>query len=166
MHRRTGPSSFNVIPFEMNPNPEFYPGGGGLYSTGPDYIRFLRMLLNAGELEGARVLQPETVAEMGRNQIGELSAGVLTSYNLDMSHHAEFFPGLPKRWGLGYLITMEDAPTGRAAGSLAWAGMANTYFWLDPVKKRTGLLMTQIFPFADPLVIETFGRFESAIYAG
>jgi CubicO group peptidase (beta-lactamase class C family) len=165
MHRRTGPTSFEVIPFEMNQNPEFFMGGGGLYSTGPDYLRFLQMLLHGGELDGARVLRPETVAEMNRNQIGELSAGVLTSYNLTMSHHAEFFPGVPKRWGLGYMITMSDAPTGRSAGSLAWAGMANTYFWLDPAKRRTGLILTQMFPFADPIVIDLFARFESAIYA-
>ena len=165
MHRRTGPASFDVIPFEMNQNPEFFMGGGGLYSTGPDYIRFLRMLLHGGELDGERLLKAETVAEMGRNQIGELSAGVLTSYNLAMSHHAEFFPGLAKRWGLGYMITMDEAPTGRSAGSLAWAGMANTYFWVDPARRLTGLIMTQILPFADPIVIDLFARFESAIYA-
>lgn len=111
------------------------------------------------------MLKAETVAEMGRNQIGELNAGVLTSFNLAMSNHAEFFPGLAKRWGLGYMITMDEAPTGRAAGSLAWAGMANTYFWLDPAKRLTGLIMTQMFPFADPIVIDLFTRFETAIYA-
>ncbi|HEY7268646.1 MAG TPA: serine hydrolase domain-containing protein [Dehalococcoidia bacterium] len=165
MHRRTGPTSFEVIPFELNQTPEFFMGGGGLYSTGPDYLRFLRMLLHGGELDGARLLQSETVAEMGRNQIGDLSAGVLTSYNPGMSYSAEFFPGIPKRWGLGYMITTQEAPSGRGAGSLAWGGMANTYFWLDPAKRVTGLIMTQLFPFADPVVLDLLARFEAAIYA-
>ena len=69
-----------------------------------------------------------------------------------------------KKWGLGYMITTEDAPTGRSAGSLAWAGLANTYYWLDPASRATGLLMTQILPFADPTVLDLLGQFERAIY--
>src|ERR687885_1009492 len=139
MHARQPDGSLTPIPFEIPQEPEFFMGGGGLYSTGPDYLRFLRMLLGGGELEGKRVLQPETVAEMGKNQIGELSVGLLKTAIPTHSNDAEFFPGMLKKWGLGYMITAEDAPTGRSAGSLAWAGLGNTYYWIDPARRVTGL---------------------------
>jgi CubicO group peptidase (beta-lactamase class C family) len=143
----------------------FYNGGGGLYATGPDYLRFLRMLLGGGRLDGARVLRPATVAEMARNQIGDLTVGVLRSAIPERSHDVEFFPGMIKRWGLGGLITTEDAPSGRRAGSWAWGGLANTYFWLDPTQRVAGLILTQILPFCDPAVLALFDQFERAIYA-
>ena len=64
--------SLQPLMIEPNPVREFFPGGGGLHSTAGDYMRFLRMLMNGGELDGARVLQPQTVADMGRNHIGDL----------------------------------------------------------------------------------------------
>jgi CubicO group peptidase (beta-lactamase class C family) len=139
-------------------------GGGGLYSTGPDYLRFLRMLLGGGQLAGVRVLQPETVDDMSRNHIGELTVGPMKTAAPTLSHDAEFFPGMVKKWGLGYMISTEAAPTGRSAGSLAWAGLANTYYWLDPTRRVTGVFATQILPFADPNVLDLFAAFEQAIY--
>ena len=165
-HARQCDGLLQVIPSGDPHEPEFFEGGGGLYSTGPDYLRFLRMLLGNGQLDGVQVLRPETVAEMGRNQIGELTAGVITTAMPEVSNDAEFFPGMVKRWGLGAMITAEEAPTGRAAGSLTWAGIANTYFWIDPTRRVTGLLLTQILPFADAHVLELFAQFEGAIYAG
>jgi CubicO group peptidase (beta-lactamase class C family) len=123
------------------------------------------MLLGDGELDGQRVLKPETVAEMGRNQIGELSVGLLKTAIPAHSNDAEFFPGMPKKWGLGYMITPEEAPTGRAAGSLAWAGLGNTYYWIDPARRLTGLILTQVLPFADPIVLKVFEEFERVTYA-
>lgn len=145
--------------------PEFFPGGGGLYSTVGDYLRFLRMLMNGGSLDGARVLKPETVALMARNSMGELNVLPLRSFSPRLSNEAEFFPGMVKKWGLSFLINTRDSPAGRSAGSLAWAGLYNTYFWLDPTKKIAGVLMTQILPFADPKVLGLLDRFEAAIYA-
>lgn len=164
-YARLPDGAFRIVPRSDPPEPEILVAGGGLYSTGPDYLRFLRMLLGGGQLDGVRVLRPETVAEMGRNQIGELTAGALTSYLPDLSNTVEFFPGIVKRFGLGVMVTMDDVPAGRAAGSLAWAGIANTYFWIDPTRRITGLLMTQIFPFGDQGVLDLFARFERAIYA-
>jgi methyl acetate hydrolase len=164
MHARTGPTAFEVIPFEVPQQPEFFMGGGGLYSVGADYLTFLRMLLAGGTLDGARVLRPETVAEMGRNQIGDLAVGLMKTADPASTNDAEFFPGMPKKWGLGYMITVEAAPTGRSAGSLAWAGLANTYYWLDPTKQIAGVILTQILPFADPAVLDLFGQFERAVY--
>jgi methyl acetate hydrolase len=165
MHVRHSDGSLEVIPFEVTQEPEFFMGGGGLYSTGPDYIRFLRMVLRGGELDGARVLKPETVAEMNRNQIGELSVGLMKTAVPGSSNNAEFFPGLAKKWGLAYMINVEDAPVGRSAGSLARAGLGNTYYWLEPNRGVAGVILTQILPFADAKVLDTFEQFERAIYA-
>ena len=166
MHVRTGETSFDVIDFEVPQSPEFFMGGGGLYSTGPDYLRFLRALLGDGALDGARILKPETVAQLGENQIGDLDVTMLKTVDPGSSNDAELLPGIPKKWGLASMISTEEAPTGRSAGSLAWAGLANTYFWLDPARGVTGLILTQILPFADAAVLDVFGRFESAIYGG
>lgn len=166
MHVRQPDGTLQPIPFELPQQPEFFMGGGGLYSTGPDYLRFLRMLLGGGELEGARVLRPETVAEMNRNQIGDLTVGLLRTADPGSSNDVEFFPGLVKKWGLGYMINVEAAPTGRSAGSCAWAGLANTYYWLDPSRRLAGVILTQVLPFADPKVLDLFAQFERACYAG
>ena len=156
MHVRQADGSLQAIPFEVPQAPEFFMGGGGLYSTGPDYLSFLRMLLGDGQLGEARVLRPETVAEMGKNQIGELTVGLLKTSVPGSSNDAEFFPGMVKKWGLGYMISTEEAPTGRSAGSLAWAGLANTYYWIDPTRRITGVILTQILPFADATVLNLF----------
>jgi methyl acetate hydrolase len=166
MHARQPDGSLVPIPFEIPQQPEFFMGGGGLYSTGPDYLRFLRMLLGGGQLDGVRILRPETVAEMGQNQIGELSVGQLKTAIPAASNDAEFFPGMVKKFGLAFLINTEPAPTGRSAGSLAWAGLANCYYWLDPARRLAGVFLTQILPFADEQALRLFGEFESALYAG
>ncbi len=165
MHQRESDGSLRVKSFETQQNPEFFPGGGGLYSTGQDYLRFVRMILGNGELDGTRILQVETLAEMNKNQIGDLLVRALVSSNPDSSNDAEFFPGTPKKWGLAYMINAEDAVGGRSAGSLAWAGLANTYYWIDPTRRVAGVLLTQLLPFADPTVLNLLEHFEGAIYA-
>jgi CubicO group peptidase (beta-lactamase class C family) len=164
MHARGGDGSLKPIEFEMPQEPEFFMGGGGLYSTGSDYLKFVRMFLNHGSLDGKTVLRSETVAMMGQNQIGDVNVVVLKSVLPDSSLDAEFFPGMVKKWGLGFMINTESAPTGRSAGSLAWAGLANTYFWIDPTKNIAGVILMQLLPFADPQALQTFAEFESRLY--
>jgi len=164
MHARGADGSLKPIEFEMPQEPEFFMGGGGLYSTGSDYLKFVRMFLNRGSLDGKTVLRPETVAMMGQNQIGDVNVVVLKSVLPDSSLDAEFFPGMVKKWGLGFMINTETAPTGRSAGSLAWAGLANTYFWIDPTKNIAGVILMQLLPFADPQALQTFAEFESRLY--
>ena len=164
MHARGADGSLKPIEFEMPQEPEFFMGGGGLYSTGPDYLKFVRMFLNRGSLDGKTVLRPETVAMMGKNQIGDVNVVVLKSVLPESSLDAEFFPGMVKKWGLGFMINTETAPTGRSAGSLAWAGLANTYFWIDPTKNIAGVILMQLLPFADPQALQTFAEFESGLY--
>ena len=166
VHQRHPDGSLEAIAFEMPQQPEFFMGGGGLSSTGPDYLTFLQMLLHDGRFNDAQVLRPETVAEMAKNQIGDLTVGALKTAIPAYSNDAEFFPGMVKKWGLGYLITMEEAPTGRSSGSVAWAGLFNTYFWIDPTKQLAGVILMQILPFADDQAFRLFEEFESAIYAG
>ena len=166
MHVRQADGSLQAIPFELTQEPEFFMGGGGLYSTGPDYLTFLRMLLGGGQLGDVRVLRSETVEEMGKNQIGELPVTLLKSAIPSSSNDAEFFPGMLKKWGLGYMISTEEGPAGRSAGSLAWAGLGNTYYWIDPTRRLTGVLLTQVLPFADAQVLTLFEQFEGAIYNG
>jgi CubicO group peptidase (beta-lactamase class C family) len=165
MHQRQPDGSLRVKSFETEQNPEFFMGGGGLYSTGQDYLRFVRMILGSGQLEAARILHAATFAEINRNQIDDLCVGVLRSVNAEDSNDAEFFPGQPKKWGLAYMINAADAPVGRTAGSLAWAGLANTYYWIDPTRRVAGVILTQVLPFADPAVLRLFEEFERAIYA-
>jgi CubicO group peptidase (beta-lactamase class C family) len=165
MHARQDDGSLQTIEFEMTQEPEFFMGGGGLYSTGPDYLRFLRALLRGGELDGARILQPETVAEINRNQIGDLNVGLLKTVTPGASNDAEFFPGMSKKWGLAYMINAEDAAVGRTAGSLAWAGLANTYYWIEPNQHLAGVILTQILPFADPVALGLLEHFEGALYS-
>lgn len=165
MHVRNADGSLSTIEFEIPQQPEFFMGGGGLYSTAPDYLAFLQMLLRGGRFNDAQILRPETVAEMGKNHIGDLKVGMLKTEIPSNSNDAEFFPGMLKKWGLGYMITMEEAPTARSAGSVAWAGLGNTYFWIDPTKRLAGVILTQILPFADAYVLDMFDQFERAMYA-
>jgi methyl acetate hydrolase len=143
---------------------EFYPGGGGLFSTAPDYLRFLRALMNGGELDGSRILLPETVALMGQNHMGELNVQPMPTQMPHLSNPVDLFPGMVKKWGLSFLINTEAGHAGRSAASLAWAGLNNTYYWLDPSRKVAGVLMTQILPFADQTVLEALDAFEAAVY--
>ncbi len=145
-------------------NPEFFAGGGGLFSTAPDYLIFLQALMNGGSFNDARILRPETVATMGQNHMGALNVLPMVSYKPAMSNDVELFPGMDKKWGLSFLINTQDVPGRRSAGSLAWAGINNTYYWLDPKKKIAGVLMTQVLPFGDKTVLDLLDRFEEAVY--
>jgi CubicO group peptidase (beta-lactamase class C family) len=164
VHQRQPDGSLAPQPLETPFTPEFYAGGGGLYSTGRDYLTFLRMLLNGGSLGDARILQPTTVALMNRNQIGDLPAGVIRSAIRERSNDLDLFPGQPVRWGLGYMLNMAPGPNGRSAGTVSWAGIFNSYYWLDPSRGIAGVMLTQLLPFADPTVLALLGRFERGVY--
>ena len=165
MHTRTPGGGLAPFPFELAQEPEFEMGGGGLYGTAPDYIAFVRMLLNGGSLNGNRLLKPETVAMMAQNQIGEIN--VMTRWTSAMppfSNDIELYPEQDKKWGLSFLINTNQTAEGRSAGSLAWAGLANTYFWLDPARKVGGVILMQLIPFADGKALELFAALERGVY--
>ena len=163
-HQRLDDGSFAVQPAPPPSMPEYYSGGGGLVSTAGDYLTFLRMLLNGGGLGTVRVLKPETVALMGTNHIGDLAAGTWKTTDPPLTHDLDLFPGQQVRWGLAYMLTLEPGPNGRSAGSVAWAGIRNTHYWLDPVKRVAGVIMTQTLPFLDPRVMAVYAAFERGVY--
>jgi len=164
IHARGEDGALAPMEFELPQDSEFDLGGGGLYGTASDYARFVRMVLNRGELDGVRVLDAETVDLMCQNAIGDLRVTPMKTVMPQFSNDAEFFPGLPKGWGVTWQVNLEPAPTGRSAGSLQWAGIANSYFWIDPVRGIGGVYMTQILPFADTKSLPLFEAFETEVY--
>jgi CubicO group peptidase (beta-lactamase class C family) len=166
LHARLPDGGLAPLPISFNGgrDAEYDSGGGGLISTAPDYMRFVRMLLNGGSLDGARVLQPETVADMTRNHIGALHAGVLETTVPGMSSSMTWFPEMTAKWGLGFLINPEVTTDGRTPGSQAWAGIANSYYWFDPAKDIAGVLMMQFMPFGDPGALAALSAFERIVY--
>ena len=169
VHRRKPDGSLTPEPMERHTErqaaPQHFSGGGGIYSTAPDYLRLTRMLLHGGTLDGVRILRPETVALMGQNQIGPIEAGLLKTTTPALSNDVDFFPGISLKWGFGHMINMQPVPDGRSAGSLTWAGLFNTYYWIDPKRRIAAVFMTQVLPFADRRALRIYRQFERHIYA-
>ena len=176
MHVRNKDGSLKTVPFEVEQNPEFDMGGGtppsaclgggGLYGTATDYIKFTQMILNHGRGNGHQLLKAETVAAMGQNHIGDLVTTRMNSAIASATNDVDLYPDIPKKWGLSFLINTAKTPEGRSPGSLAWAGLANTYYWIDPSRNVTGVILMQMLPFADKICLAAFADFESGIYAG
>jgi methyl acetate hydrolase len=166
MHVRGEDGALAPLPFELEQNPEFHMGGGGLYSTAGDYIKFCQMILNKGKGNGNQILKAETVATMGQNHIGELNVTRMTTAAPIYTNDVDLYPDQVKKWGLSFLINTAKTPEGRSAGSLAWAGLANTYFWIDPTRDVCGVILMQLLPFADAKCLEAFAGFERGVYAG
>jgi methyl acetate hydrolase len=167
VHARKTDGGLDPIEFEVPQEPEFFMGGGGLYGTARDYIAFLQMLLHNGEYNGARILRPETVAEMSKNNMGDIKIAFLKTTTPSLSPDVDLpqmFPGDDLKWGLSFLINTKQGPAGRSAGTLSWCGLANTYFWVDPAKRIAGVICTQMLPFVDPLVMSLYAQFESGVY--
>jgi CubicO group peptidase (beta-lactamase class C family) len=123
------------------------------------------MFLNDGRAaDGTQVLKPETVKQAGQNQMGDINVRLLKTAIAPYSNDAEFFPGMAKKWGLGFMINTERVPGRRSAGSLTWAGLGNTYFWIDPAKGIAGVILMQLVPFADAKALALYDKFENAVY--
>jgi methyl acetate hydrolase len=165
MHARGEDGTLAAIPFELEQEPEFHMGGGGLYGTAADYIKFTQMILNKRRGNGNQLLKPETVALMGQNHIGDLTMGKMTTAIGWATNDVDLYPDIVKKWGLSFLINTAKTPEGRSAGSLAWAGLANTYFWIDPARNAAGVILMQLLPFADKKCLEAFAGFERGVYA-
>jgi CubicO group peptidase (beta-lactamase class C family) len=161
-------------------NPEFFMGGGGFYGTAGDYLTFLQMLMHGGTFNRAEIFRPQVVKYMSENcidtavnwmtqhPVANLSVpGVWKttdgSASLDVDL-AKMFPGQHLKWGYSFLINPQQGPNGRARGSLTWAGLANTYYWLDPTKRLAGVILTQSLPFWDPGVLGVYSQFEKSVY--
>jgi CubicO group peptidase (beta-lactamase class C family) len=152
--------------FELGPpaQPAFYGMGHALYSTAPDYMRFLRMVLNRGRLDGRRILSEATVVSMLANQTGHVPLPIMKSTAPPVSADAEFFPGWRKSHSMAFQRLEHDVPGMRAAGSQFWAGVCNTHCWFDPAQDLIGLLMTQSLPFVEPRFMSVYEAFERGAY--
>jgi methyl acetate hydrolase len=164
MHARNADGSLTPMDFELPANPEVHMGGHGLYSTVGDYMRFIRMWLNDGNGPHGRVLKPETVRMAEKNHLGDLKVTALPGVIKSLSNDAEFFPGQSKSWSFTFMVNDEKAPTGRPAGALGWAGLANLFYWIDRQNGFGGYWATQILPFGDPASFTGYMRFETAFY--
>jgi len=160
MHQREADGS--LTPLDGGPRAvlEVIPGGGGMYGTVGDYMRFLGLWLN----DGAGVLRPDTIAWAARDGLGGLKVAPLPAVDPRVSGAIDFFPGLRKSWSYSFLINDEPAPTGRPAGSLAWGGLGNLYYWIDRQNGVAGFWATQLFPFMDPASLGGALAFETALY--
>ena len=149
---------------DVPPEPEVAHGGGGLFTTALDYARFLRMILAGGNAPGGRVLRPETVDLMAANGLGVLRSGGWHAADPSLTNAGEFLPGIAKGWGLTFQIALEDVPGRRRAGSLAWAGLGNLYFWIDRASGIAGFWGTQLLPFLDAASHGGFEAYEASAY--
>jgi methyl acetate hydrolase len=167
IHQREADGSLTPLPdLQLPPDPEVHMGGHGLYSSIGEYMKFIRMWLNDGAGLHGRVLKKETVETSVRNGLQPhqevvMLPGVIPS----LSNDAEFFPGLKKSWAYTFMVNDEEAPTGRPAGAIGWAGLANTFFWIDRKNGFGGYWATQILPFGDPTSFTGYLDFETATYA-
>ena len=143
---------------------EFDSGGGGLFSTAIDYAQFIQMILCDGKLEGHEILSRQTVSTMSSNNMGDLRVTPVTSIDHNLSADFEFMRGVPKSWGLTFQINEDSVIGGRSAGSLSWAGLFNTHFWIDRASGVGALLMTQTLPFMIPQVAALLEQFEQTVY--
>ncbi|TAN16318.1 MAG: class A beta-lactamase-related serine hydrolase [Rhizobiaceae bacterium] len=166
VHKRRPDGSLNPLrDYELKQDAEIDMGGHGLYASIGDYMKFIRMWLNDGAGPNGSVLKAETVgwavrSGLERGQKVTALPGVIPS----LSNDVEFFPGVKKSWSYTFMVNDEDAPTGRPAGSLGWAGLANLYYWIDRVNGIGGFWASQILPFADKAALRNFTDFESAVY--
>jgi CubicO group peptidase (beta-lactamase class C family) len=165
-YRRQSDGSLKENPRTLPEPPKFFNGGGGLYSTAGDYVRFMQMILRRGRTSGGeQILRAKTVDMMSANQIGPLSAGKLKSTQPAVSSDVDFHPGFTDKFTLGFLMNTTAYPGGRSAGSLAWAGIDNTFYWIDPRRHLCAVLMMQFLPFVDREAVGMLGDFERAVYA-
>jgi len=164
LHVHKADGTLAAKPLEKANEPHSHSGGGGIYSTAPDYLTLLQALLNGGSFNGAQILKPETVALMASNQTGDIEAGHMKTTSPGLSNDVDFFPGVRLRWAFGHMINLDPVRDGRKAGSLTWAGLYNTYYWIDPASNVAGVIMMQVLPFADTRALDLYRKFERGIY--
>lgn len=145
--------------------PKEFNGGGGLYSTVEDYTRFLQMILRKGRCAAReRILSAESVRLMSTNQIGPLNVQKLISTDHSVSEDVEMHPGAMDKYSYGFLLNPAPYPGGRSAGSLGWAGIENTFYWIDPRRGACAVIMMQYLPFVDQEAMGLLRDFERSVY--
>ena len=147
-------------PIDLPPTSEWDAAGHGSYGTVQDYGRFVQAWLN----DGAGILEPATVRMALQDHLGQIQLPALIKSILpELSKDVPALP-VPQTWGLGFHLVLADLPGMRSSGTGDWAGLFNSYYWIDRSKGIGGVLMTQLLPFFDMPVIETLMGFETAVY--
>jgi len=165
-YQRQPDGALTEVPRTMPAPPPSYRGDGGLFSTAPDYLKFTQMFLRHGGVEGSeRILAAKTVAQMSANGTGHIAAGRLKTQRPAQSSDVDLHPGHDDRYTLGFLMNPDAYTGGRSAGSLGWAGINNTYYWIDPRRGVCAVIMMHFLPFADKEAVGLLGDFERAVYA-
>ena len=165
LHFRMPDGGLALAEFTMPMEPEWYSGGGGAASTGPDYLRFMRALLRGGELDGERILRRETIELAFSDQLaGVVLPEVMHSAIPELCNDVPSLP-VAQSFGLGFHLVLEDIPGMRRAGTGDWAGLLNCYFWIDRATGIAGALLTQVLPFYDARIVESAAGFEQGVYA-
>jgi CubicO group peptidase (beta-lactamase class C family) len=163
-YRRQANGELREDPRTQPGAPKDFNGGGGLYSTAPDYLRFTQMILRKGRGKGDdRLLRPKSAEMMMANQIGPLFMERIKSVVPDISGDINMGPG--KKYTYGFMINVDQIPGGRSAGSLMWAGIENTFYWIDPKRNVSAVIMMQFFPFVDKEATGMLDDFEHAVYS-
>jgi CubicO group peptidase (beta-lactamase class C family) len=165
LHAMDNDTFVNVDELIDDSTANFFYGGGGIYSTPDDYCKFMRLFLNNGEANGNQFISSETLELMKTNQIGDLNYEFQPTYNPSLIHAHEWYPNIKKKFTYGFLTNLEDLPGGRKAGSLAWSGICNTYFWIDPYSGIAGTAMMQLSPHYDKRCISILEALEKASYS-
>jgi len=162
---RGADGAFSAFPVEPPVTVDAWGMGHALYSTPADYAQFLRMILNKGALDGKRVLSEAAVAQMLANQMPSgLSFQNLGSVS-PLSANFNPFPDTAKSHGFGFMRVEADVPGMRRAGSVAWAGVCNSHYWIDPSSDIAALFMTQTLPFGEAPYMAAFEAFERAAHS-
>jgi methyl acetate hydrolase len=168
IHDRAADGKLTPLPDLVLPDPPpMDMGGHGLYATVGEYMKFVRMVLNDGAGPNGRVLKAETVNRMAQDGLAamNLSAGGWTTSIPSLSNDGEFFPGIDKGWAYTFMTNRERTPSGRPPNSLMWAGLANSYYWIDRASGVGGYWASQILPFQDCASYPGFVDFETAVYS-
>jgi methyl acetate hydrolase len=162
--QRTADGSLAASPQKPMPPITFFSGGGGLFSTAPDYMRFVRAMLAGGTLDKHRILSAESVAMMGRNQIGHLAIRPMKSLIPFLAADMAVLPGGLDKFGLGFAVNSKPAASGRGPNTMAWAGIFNTFFWIDRDKQIGAVLFTHMLPGLEPGPLMLLEEFDRAVY--
>jgi CubicO group peptidase (beta-lactamase class C family) len=167
LYARTPDGGLVEFPLELPAEPEWWAAGHGSYGTAADYGRFMQALLRGGELDGARILNEDTVAlafSDSLNGVPMPTEGIVSA-SPELSNDVPAYP-FAEGWGLGFHLTLEDIPGARKAGTGDWAGLFNLYYFIDRASGVAAMLLTQVLPFFDHGIVGTWMELEATIYAG
>ena len=162
--RRTADGGFEQLELGPPSSPGFYGMGHALYSTAPDYMRFLRMVLNGGALDGSQILSQQAMQSFCADQMEGVGFDRMVTVMPWMSADVDFFPGIPVGHSVGFQRVGADVPGRRSAGGMGWAGICNTHYRIDPATGVAAVFMTQLLPFADPGALRAWEAFERAVH--